>query len=69
VQIGRTPVYEQFWDHMHEVYAALVVSQVAVNLELAPRMEAIDLYRGGRLSEVYEVKWAQAVSALGVTRT
>jgi hypothetical protein len=59
-------VYGQFWDHMHEVYAALVVSQVAVNLDLAPRLQAIDLYRGSRLSEAYEVKWAQVASALGV---
>jgi hypothetical protein len=51
---------------MHEVYAALVVSQVAVNLDLAPRLQAIDLYRGSRLSEMCEVKWAQVASALGV---
>lgn len=58
-------VYGQFWDHMHEVYAALVLPQAAVNLDMAPRLYAIDLYPDCRLSDSYEVSWRQLAAVLG----
>lgn len=58
-------VYGQFWDHMHQVYAALVLPSAALNLELAPSLHAIDLYSGCRLSEPYEVSWRQLAAVLG----
>src|ERR1035441_5262144 len=58
-------VYEHFWDHMHEVYAALVLPRAAVNLDLAPRLDAIDLYSDSRLSDSYEVTWQQLAAVLG----
>jgi hypothetical protein len=59
-------VYGQFWDHMHEVYAALVVSQAGTNLDGAPGLEAIDLYPGGRLSGSYEVTRRQFAAVVGM---
>jgi hypothetical protein len=50
---------------MHEVYAALVLPQTAVNLHLAPSLDAIDLYPDCRLSESYEVSWRQLAAVLG----
>lgn len=58
-------VYGQFWDHMHEVYSALVVPLGAVNLDLAPQLQAIDLYPGCRRSDVYDVTWRQVSALLG----
>jgi hypothetical protein len=58
-------VYGQFWEHMQDVYAALVVPQATVNLDLAPRLTAIDLYQDCRLSDPYEVTWRQLAGVLG----
>src|SRR5262249_47809795 len=37
----------------------------AVNLDLAPQLDAIDLYPGCRLSDSYEVTWRQLADVLG----
>ncbi|HET9894594.1 MAG TPA: hypothetical protein VFQ44_06630 [Streptosporangiaceae bacterium] len=58
-------VYGQFWDHMHEVYTSLVIPQAATNLDLAPQLEAIDLYPGSRSSDSYGVTWRQLAGVLG----
>lgn len=58
-------VYGQFWDHMHEVYAALVMPQATRSLDQSPRLNAIDLYPDCRLSESYEVTWRQLAAVLG----
>jgi hypothetical protein len=58
-------VYGQFWDHMHEVYAALVVSQAGTNLDGAPGLAAIDLHPDCRLSDSYEVTWRQLTAVVG----
>lgn len=58
-------VYSQSWDHLHELYAAFVMVEAALNLDLAPQLHAIDVHRGNRLSNVYEVTWRQAASILG----
>ena len=50
---------------MHNVYKALVLPQAAVNLDLAPRLHAIDLYPDCRLSESYKVTWRQLAAVLG----
>lgn len=60
-------VYGQFWDHMHEVYAALVLPQAALNLDLAPRLYAIDLFPESRLSDSYQVTWRQLAAVLGIS--
>jgi hypothetical protein len=58
-------VYGHFWDHMHNVYSALVLPQAAGNLDMAPRLDAIDLYPDCRLSKSYEVTWRQLAAVLG----
>ncbi len=58
-------VYGQFWDRMHEVYAVLVLPQAAVNLDLAPRLSALDLHPDFDLSDSYEVTWRQLAAVLG----
>jgi hypothetical protein len=58
-------VYGQFWDHRHKVYASLVIPQAATNLDLAPELEAIDLYPRSRSSDSYEVTWRQLAAVLG----
>lgn len=58
-------VYDQFREHMHTVYAALVTPQTQANLGDAPELEAIDLYPERRLSEPYEVTWRQLAAVLG----
>jgi len=50
---------------MHEVYASLVTPQARTSLDLAPELEAIDLYPGSRSSDSYEVTWRQLASVLG----
>jgi hypothetical protein len=58
-------VYGQFWDHMREVYTALVIPQAVTNLDLAPGLRAIDLYPGSHLSDSYEVTWRRLAAVLG----
>ena len=58
-------VYGQFWDHMHTVYAALVLPRRALNSDMSPRLDAIDLYPEGRLSKSYTVTWHQLAVILG----
>lgn len=65
VQWLSSAVYSQSWDHMHEWYAAFVMVEAALNLDLAPQLHAIDVHSGNRLSNVYEVTWRQVSSILG----
>jgi hypothetical protein len=58
-------VYGQFWDHMHNVYAALVLPLATVSRDIAPRLSAIDLYPDCRLSTSYDVTWCQLAAILG----
>jgi hypothetical protein len=58
-------VYGQFWDHMHDVYAALVLPQAALSLDLAPQLDAVDLHPDSRSSESYEVTWRHLAAVLG----
>jgi hypothetical protein len=60
-------VYGQFWDHMHNVYAALVLPQAGLNLNLAPQLAAVDLYPGGGSSDSYEVTWRHLAAVLGTS--
>src|SRR5437868_543923 len=46
-------------------YSALVLPQAAGNLDMAPRLDAIDLYPDCRLSKSYEVTWRQLAAVLG----
>ena len=57
-------VYGQFWDHMHNVYAARP-PRGTVNLDMAPQLDAIDLYPDCRLSKSYKVTWRQLAAILG----
>src|SRR5215831_1484537 len=63
-QLG-TAIYGQFRDHMHKVYATLVLPQAALSLDLAPELEAVDLHPGSRVSDPYEVTWRQLAAVLG----
>ena len=69
VGLGCSPaanaVYGQFWDHMHNVYKALVLPLATVNLDMAPELSAIDLYPDCRLSKSYNVTWRQLAAILG----
>jgi hypothetical protein len=58
-------VYGQFWDHMHNVYKALVLPLAMTNLDMAPKLSAIDLYPDCRLSKSYNVTWRQLAAILG----
>jgi hypothetical protein len=58
-------VYSESLDHMHEWYAAFVVVEAALNLDIAPQLHAMDVRSGNRLSNAYEVTWRQASSILG----
>jgi hypothetical protein len=58
-------VYGQFWDRMHNIYAALVLPLAVRNRYMAPRLSAVDLYPDCRLSKPYEVTWRQLAAILG----
>jgi hypothetical protein len=58
-------VYAQFWDHMADIYATLVVPLVRVNLDGSPELRAIDLYPATQLSDVYEPTWSRLAGILG----
>jgi hypothetical protein len=58
-------IYGKYWDHMHEVYTAIVLPQAALNLDLAPQLDAMDFYPGSRRSDFYEVTWRQLAAVLG----
>lgn len=58
-------VYGQFWEHWHEAYSALVIPAGGLSLDLAPRLQAIDLHPGGVRSDTYDVTWEQVAGILG----
>jgi hypothetical protein len=58
-------VFRQFRDRMHKVYAAFVLPQGALNLDLAPVLKAVDLYPDAGLSDTYDVTWRQMTVVLG----
>lgn len=58
-------VYSHFWEHMSKIYTALALPAGGLNLDLAPRLEAVDLHSGARRSRVYEVTWSQLAGILG----
>lgn len=58
-------VYAEFWDHMHDVYAALALPSGGLGLDMEPRLQAIDLHRGSRHSSPYKVTWGQLAAVLG----
>lgn len=58
-------VHGQFWERMHTAYTALALSKGGLNLDLAPELEAIDLYPDSRASGPYEVAWRQLAAVLG----
>jgi hypothetical protein len=57
--------YSQFREQMHTAYTALVLPKGSLNLDLAPELEAIDLYSDSRVSGPYEVTWRQLAAVLG----
>lgn len=57
--------YEQFGEHTHEVYDALVSVRYITNIRLTPTLEVIDLRPGMGTSKPYEITWKRLASVLG----
>jgi hypothetical protein len=58
-------LYGTHWEHMHKIYDSLVAVGAGLNLDQAPRLEAIDILPGSRYSESYEISWEQLADILG----